>query len=398
MSKFSLLKQLTFPILIFSSSCKMLPNTIRSGTSETNVAELMDPGSIQFTRSADGKSGTLSFTMKEQHECRIEYWADDPSGTPAPSAPIVRDCSKTELKLTPSLALSNLTPGIPLSFRIYVWPRTLNFLSSYVASFREGQDLDGVSSSNLVVVRYSVPRNSNEIYTYQFAGTTSLATIKAGLTPASTTPCEENPKDEALPFPRFRSLEDATKRPLHGLSEVTSDGYARGQAQPHPFFTSRLVQTFESTTKQETWKWSFQWEGKDHSFESHAPGALATLSLGSNSTLLRNRSLNNTLADVEAGAQSPVFNPSIIFPSDIARYIVTVKSEDASQTLLRCQFPIDQAKVQIPNALYGKFGEGSYVVSFALETSQIHFREQGDYPPWIITAQDFVQFKLNKRL
>jgi hypothetical protein len=380
------------------TACKMMPGTIRSGTSNAKVGELMDPASIEFTRSADGSTGLLSFVMKDQHECRVEYWAEDPTGTPPPSSPLTTDCSKTELTLQPKVNIQGLTPGMAVTFKIYVWPRTLNFLSNYSVIFKENRDLNAVPSKSLVIVRYAVPRSSDEIYTYQSSGNMSLASIKSSLARTVATPCEENPKDEELPFPRLKSQEDSSKRPLHGLTAVTSSGFGNAQATTHPFFPTRLLQFFDATNTQEIWKWSFQWEGKAFSFDSKAPGSIGSLVMGSAAVTLKNRNLNNVLPEVLVDAKSPVFTPKALLPTDLARYVLTVKSDDGSQNLLRCQFPIDQENVQIPDALYAKLGEGRYVLSFTLETSQIHYREQGDYPPWIITAQDFVHFKLNKRL
>ncbi|RYZ51386.1 MAG: hypothetical protein EOP07_21405, partial [Proteobacteria bacterium] len=71
-------KKLVVLATIFLPACKILPNNIRSGTKSNEVASMLDKDSLHFERVSDAKSGVLSFTLKDEHNCRIEYWADDP--------------------------------------------------------------------------------------------------------------------------------------------------------------------------------------------------------------------------------------------------------------------------------------------------------------------------------
>jgi hypothetical protein len=390
-------------ILLLVASCKMLPNTIRSELKNTEADALLDVGSFQFQREANGTQGELRFKLKDQYFCRVEYAATDPSGRPAPSSPASVDCPDDGGKLEKQLTIENLTPGISLVFRIYPWPKTLTGVKAVFKEFREDQDLAKVQATYIVVSRYNGPRNSNEIYTYLFPKQINLAEIKNTLLqrgPKDAVSCTEGAGETQPPFPRFRSQEDNPKRPLHGLTQVSTDGFAQANASIHPFFDTRLTQFYDDVDRQQNWQWNFQWNGKQHTFESYPPGYMASLNLldGETSTPLRNRQLGNVVPSYEVAVRPFSLAPSILFPTELASYQLTVKSADASRTLLRCDFAVDQEVLSIPNNFYQKLGAGEYLVSLSLETHQIHFKEGGAYPPWLITAQDWVHFKINKKL
>ncbi|RZA15757.1 MAG: hypothetical protein EOP10_25800 [Proteobacteria bacterium] len=381
------------------SACKILPGTVRSGTETKKVDAMLQAESLSFVRNADQTSGNLSFSLKDQHQCRIEYWSQDPTGTPPPASPLSIDCPKDKLQLTQAIAISGLTPGYPLSFRIFVWPKTTTFLSHYVKDFSEGQDLQAKTAQDLVVVRYLAPRQSAEIYSFRFPGTISVSEIKSKLN-ANTQSCVERPVPEALPFPRSSSLEDNQKRPLLGLSQVKTEGFGSGEALQHPFFNTRLIETYEQTARQENWKWNFAWENKPFSFDAFPPGYIGELTVGDGQTSrsIATRSLSGNLETVELTANRLQLSPRIIFPTDVARFDLTIKSADASETLLTCQFAIDKDSFSVPEEFLRKLGQGSYLATFTFETHQVHVNQQGSYPPWVISAQDVISFRLNKRL
>lgn len=391
---------LSLAALVSIASCKVLPNKVRSGTSSMKVDNLIESDSIHFTRKADQKSGSLTFDLKDQHSCRVEYYAMDPSGTPSPTSPLTVECPKQNLTLNQAIEFVGLTPGYPLMFRIYVWPKTTTFLTHYVKEFVEGQDLKGQKSQDLVVVRYLAPRQSAEIYSYRSAAVLNIAEIKSRLGPVPSGNCSENPPAQPLPFPRGSSVEDSQKRPLLGLSALRTEGFASGEAKVHPFYNTRLIGTYEQIARQETWKFNFAWENTPFSFESFPPGYIGSLNVtdGLSSTNVSSRNLSGVFQTVDLNSNVLKFQPKIIFPSDVAKFELSIKSSDASETLFSCQFAIDKDSFQIPQELVSKLAQGTYQVSFTFETSQIHYNEKAAYPPWIITAQDVIQFRLNKRL
>ncbi|MFY7929646.1 MAG: hypothetical protein ACOVS5_12315 [Oligoflexus sp.] len=385
------------------ASCKMLPNTIRSELKNSEVDALLDVPSLQFLRQANGTQGELRFKLKDRHNCRVEYAATDPSGRPAPSAPASIDCPDDGGKLEKQLAIENISAGIPIVFRIYVWPKTLTGVSSAFKEFREDQDLAKIRTNYIVIARFNGPRNSNELYTYLFPKQMNLSEVKSTLQlrgPKENANCIEGAGETQPPFPRIRSQEDNPKRPLHGLTKVSTDGFAQGSAFIHPFFDTRLSQVFDAVDRQQNWQWNFDWNGRSYNFESYPPGYMASLDLidGSNRTPLGNRQLGNVVPSYDVSARPFSLAPSILFPTEIASYQLTVKSANASRTLLRCDYTIDQQFLTVPAALYQKLAAGEYLVTVTLETNQIHFKDGGSYPPWLITAQDWVHFKINKKL
>ncbi len=393
-------KKLVAMAILFLPACKMLPHNIRSGTTSSEVNSLLEKDSLNFERAADALSGVLSFTLKGEFNCRVEYWSLDPTGTPPPASPLTSECPTVKRSLDQKLTIAGLKAGFPLAFRIYVWPKTTTFLKHFVQEFRESQDLSKATAQNLVIVRYASPRNSAEIYSFRLATTLSIKDIKAKLGQIPATPCVENPPIEELPFIRAHSLEDPQKRPLAGLSAVTTEGFASAAATVHPFYPSRLVEFYAQTARQENWKWNFQWEAKAFSFESLPPGYIGSLSVGDGTTthVLQNRNLSGSVEAIEINANQLQLSPRILFPSDASRLELTLKTQDASETVLTCRFPIDRETLTIPPEFIGRLAAGSYLAIFSYETNQVHYQDQSAYPPWIITAQDWIQFRVNKRL
>jgi hypothetical protein len=382
------------------SACKILPGAMRSDTETRKIDTMIDAESLSFVRQPDQRSGSFNFRLKEQYRCRIEYWSQDPNGTPPPASPLSIDCPKDSLQLTQSLTIPNLTPSYPLSFRIYAWPRTTTFLSHYSKYFSEAQDQRPQTAQDLVIVRYLSPRQSVEIYGFRSTGPLSLNDIKAKLINRSAEACVEKPALTSTPFLRSSSLEDSAKRPLFGLSQVTTEGFGSGRALPHPFFNTRLIESFEQTARQENWKWNFSWESKPYSFEALPPGYVGELLIGDgqSSRPISTRSLAGKLEIIELSGNHLQLTPRVIFPSDISRFDLTIKSADASETLLICQFAADKEAFSVPEEILEKLAQGSYLATFTFETHQVHVDRHGDYPPWVISAQDVIQFRLNKRL
>lgn len=377
-----------------------MPQHLRSGTAANDADLMVESTSIAFTRAVNARSGVLSFNLKDQHNCRVEYWADDPSGTPPPASPLTIDCAKEGLNLTQKVTVAGLTPGFPLSFRIFVWPKTTTFLAHFVINFHEGQDLTSAKAQNLVVVRYAAPRHSAEIYTYRLPASASIADIKTKISSLSPSACVANPPAQALPYPRNTSLEDDQKRPLLGLSTVTTEGYGSAAAAVHPFYPTRLVEFYPAIQKQENWKWNFQWDAQPFSFESLPPGAIGSLSIsdGKASQDVTNRTLSGALDTIQLTANTLKISPKVINPADISHFELTIKSADAAETLLTCRFALDKDTLEVPADFLSKLAQGNYLATFSFETNQIHYKDGAAYPPWIITAQDWVQFRLNKRL
>ena len=159
------------------------------------------------------------------------------------------------------------------------------------------------------------------------------------------------------------------------------------------------MQFYDDVDRQQSWKWSFEWEGRRNSFEITPPGYLADLTLtdGEVSTNVRNRLLGNALPTVEVSSKPFVLTPSIQFLSDLASFQLTIKSADASKTLLRCDFSLKDASLSIPSTSYQKIPPGEYLATLTFETHQIYTKAGGDFPPWLFSAQDWSSFKLIKK-
>jgi hypothetical protein len=388
-----------------STACKILPHAIRSDLKNAEVFGLLDESSIRFTRSPSGTSGDLSFNLKGTHSCRVEYWADDPNGRPPVGSPLTLNCPNDGQTTAIKLKADDLVAGIPLTFRITVWPKALNALSGFPLEFRESQNLDTVQAGFLVIARYVAPRQSNEIYSYQLPKVISLSEVKAKMSASydqnEAVECSETTAATEPPFPRITSVEDAQKRPMHGLSEVSTDGFGRAAAAQHPFFATRLVQFYEGIERQQNWIWNFKWEGNAASFETFPPGYIANLSsidAENRTVVLRNRALGNVIPSMDVGPKSFRLTTSILYPTEISRFELVIKTADASRTVLRCQYTIDQETLTIPDNHYQKLAAGEYLATLVFETNQIHFKDGAAYPPWLITAQDWIHFKINKKM
>lgn len=383
--------------------CKIMPSNMRTSGNEDEATNLIDQDSIQFVRSSNGSAGDLTFRLLDKHSCRIEYWADDPTGQPSPQSPMSKDCPPDNENLTVKISVANITAGIPLSFRIYVWPKALAFTSNVSVVWKESKDLTKIQAGYLVVARYMNPRQASEIHTYQFPQVISIdevkKTLKTGL--ATTSPlCSEGDSEPEMPYPRYKSLTDKNNRPMHGLSQVFSDGFARAAAVPHPFFNTRLTQAFEGIDKQQGWKWGFTWEGQNHTFESYAPGYMNAVTYLANdsSVPVSGTALGTAMSVLDAGSRPFVIKANPILNSEIANFRMTIKSSDASRTLIRCNYPTSTSDLSIPTNYYDKIPAGEFIVTLILDSSQIHYKEGAPYPPWIISSQDWVHFKINKRL
>ncbi|WP_141730732.1 hypothetical protein [Oligoflexus tunisiensis] len=397
-----------FTFLFFanlSTACKIMPHSIRSDLKNAEVFGLLDESTIRFARSPSGTSGDLTFELKGTHSCRVEYWTEDPNGKPPIGSPLSLNCPNDGKTTAVKLGVDGLVAGIPLTFRITVWPKALNALSGFPLEFRESQNLDTVQAGFLVIARYVAPRQSNEIYTYQLPKVISLSEVKAKMSASydqdEAVECSETTASTEPPFTRITSVEDAQKRPMHGLSEVSTDGFGRAAAAQHPFFATRLVQFYEGIERQQNWIWNFKWEESAASFETFPPGYIANLStidVENRTVILRNRALSNVIPAVEAGPKSFRLTASILYPTEISRYELVIKTADASRTVLRCQYTIDQETLTIPDDHYQKLAAGEYLATLVFETNQIHFKDGASYPPWLITAQDWIHFKINKKM
>ncbi len=392
-------------LCLFSSifaSCKILPGNIRSEVKSADVAELLDEDSVKFQRTAEGSGGDLSFRMKDKYNCRIQYWTTDINAKPAPSSPMALDCPNDGQRTDINFSLEGLTPGVNLKFRIMLWPRSTSFLSNFAYEFAEGGDLSRVQTAHLVVSRYNVARNSNEIFTYQFESSTNAQDIKNRLLESlakRNNVCSEGAGDITLPFPRMKSQEDGSKRPLHGLAKLSTDGFAQGVATAHPFFPTRLMQFYDDVDRQQNWKWSFEWEGRRSSFEITPPGYLAdvTLTDGETNTNVKNKLLGNALPSVEVSSKPFVLTPSIQFLTDLASFQLSLKTTDGNKTVLRCDFPVKEANISIPSTYYQKLPAGEYLATLTFETHQIYTKSGSEYPPWLFSAQDWTSFKIIKK-
>ena len=368
---------------------------------------MIEESSIQFIRAPSGTAGTFSFLLKDSHHCRVDYWTQDPNGVPSSGAPKSINCPSDASTLAVKIPIDSIKVGIPLTFRIAVWPKTLTALNNFTLEYREDQEnknLANVQTEYLVIARYVGPRNSNEIYTYQFPTSMSVKEIKAQLAEkyyqGEVPICNTKSLNPEPLFPRNRSLDDVRNRPLHGLSSLNTDGFGRATATIHPFFSNRLMQFYESVERKQNWLWNFQWETKSYTLESFPPGYLANLTLveGSNNIVLKNRLLGNALPTVDSSNKTLRLIPSILYPTEIARYDLSIKSADANKLVLHCQFSIDQETLTIPETFYQKIPAGEYLATLVFETNQLAYKNGEAFPPWLITAQDWIHFKINKKL
>jgi len=388
-------------LLELTTACKLQPNQLRSDLQTNDAFDLIDRNTVTFKRRSDPTTGDLSFNLKGPYKCRVTYWAEDLQSTPNSQSPFILDCPEGLTKI--NFALTKLEPGIPYTFKLNAWPANLSPSASATAIFREGRALGEERTNHVVLVRYVVPRRSTEIYTYQFEGNISLLGIRSQYADHYRRPVDEECTTEdlfsTLPFPRLNSIEDPAGRPLHGLGRVASDGYARSGVQVHPFFKTRLIQTYDNIERLQNWQWLFQWEEQTHQFEIFPPGFIDSLVFLSNENgpSLSNRSLGGAADVIDLEEEEINLEFSTFFPSDLAFIHLRLQDPFNEERRIHCTFPADRKRYTIPGKFIKSLPASSYDLTAVFETVQIQFRSGTPYPPWIVSSQDWVHTRLRKR-
>ncbi|MFW7378319.1 MAG: hypothetical protein ACOH5I_05900 [Oligoflexus sp.] len=388
-------------ILQLSSACKLQPNQLRSNLQTSDAFDLIDRGSVGFKRRADPTIGDLYFSLRGPYNCRIAYWAEDLQSSPNSQSPFTMDCPEGETKI--NFALTGLEPGIPYTFQLSAWPQNFNPETSATAIFREGRALGDESTNHVILMRYVIPRRSAEIHSYRFEGDTSLLHIRNLYTDHYKRPIDEECTTEDIfaniPFPRHNSLDDPQGRGMHALGNVATDGYARSGAQLHPFFPTRMIQTYDSVERLQNWQFIFQWEEQTHQFELYPPGFIDELVFigGEEGPVLANRSLGGISDTIDLVDENIQLELSTSFPSDISFIHLRVQDPFNAEQRIHCSFPADRKRYSIPTKFIKNLPAGTYDLTTIFETVQIQYRSGTPYPPWIVTSQDWVHARLNKR-
>jgi hypothetical protein len=388
-------------LAILLSACKIQPNLIRSEPKSSTAFKLIDRDSIGFQRRPDPTSGDFYFQLKDDYRCRVEYWAEDLSSSPNAQAPMSLKCPADQRKH--NFTVTDLKPGIPYSFKISVWPQNLSPQASTAVIFRESRSLSNEKTNHMVFARYVGPRRSSEIYTYQFAGETNLLEIRQTFIDhyqrSGSYGCGEDDLTAETAYPRYNSLETGDDRPFHGLGRVATDGYGRGQADAHPFFDTRLSQTYSDINRQTNWDWYFEWENEVYQFTTYPPGYLESINLinGDRVAELAQRDLSGATSVVELHDDDLKLELSPMFPADLSFAHIRFRDPFDAAKSFYCSFPVEESQITIPADLVRDFPAGKYDFTVIFETIQIHFEKGTPYPPWIIASQDWVHSQINKR-
>ena len=389
-------------LLLFTYSCKFEPNNLRSTLKSQNIYQHIAKGSVKFTRSSNLTSGNLEFTLLKPYACAIKYWSDDLNENPSETSPKIFNCTSEELEQ--NITFSDLETTVPYSFKIYVWPKALSSEQGSYLTLKERLSLKDLASSEIVFHNYNSPRQTGETYTFKSKDKHNLLDLRNKILSKYSTDsgvrCQESPIYSELDYKRESSQGDATNRPLHGLSSLATDGYAFAPTNAHPNYNTHLIHQFDSVERLQNMEWQFKWNDVPHTFTSFPPGYIEGLEIKSNdlSFNIEHRDLMGTLPIHSTGASTLEFEVNAIYPGQINFVHLEFKSEIEANPSLYCTYLYENSKFVLPDQYYKTLNSGSYNMTLIYESIQLHYKSHLQYPPWVITSQDWVHAKINKVL
>lgn len=380
------------------ASCKFQPNAIRSELKTSNAFQFIAQDSIGFKRNTAKTEGELFFELKSDLNCRIEYWSDDLSVAPNITAPLALLCPETTDRAF-RIPITDLVPGSPYSFKIVVWPKSLDSSAAAAVIFREGGNLEAIKSDVLVIAKHVRPRRASELYAVALKDQNNLSQIKQKIFETRAIdpdqPCQLGQASQAL---LFEKPEDQNS--LFGLKDVSSDGYGRAVAELHPFHEGRLKLSYESIESRQNWQWRFNWNQTIYNFEVLPPGYITEFNLVQDESIhpLSSASLAGAVEEIDLSTSDLQIEMQNLFPQEIAYLDVLLKDRFNPENSLHCRFSGNESRHTIASDLIGKLKPGTYDFVATFETIQIHYIQDTPYPPWVISSQDWVFSRLRKRL
>ena len=381
--------------ILGTASCKFTPNNVRSVLQSNDIFRYIDKESIVFVRSEGGDSGTLSFDLKSNLECSIEYWAEDLNTTPNSSAPLQANCVGETMDK--EITLNQLDKTVPYTFKIYVWPKALNASKGEYIVLKEKLDLKETLSQEFIFTQYDSPREAGETYSYVRPSKISLYSLrefllnKYSLGDGQT--CQETPiaPNDAFAFNKSTSTD------VH-LKDINTEGYALSKSTVHAGYSNIYTSRYENIDFQENWKWRFNWKDSDHEFTILPPTYIEEANLISEDSAIElyDRDLMGTLTEHNISKNTFEIEFKPIFVGHINYVHLEFKSLNPENKSLYCTVLWDGNNIKIADENFASLSNGEYQFLLMFETIQIHYKSSLPYPPWVITNRDWIHAKFNK--
>ena len=335
----------------------------------------------RFIRGTGGTTGTLSFETNGVMLCELQYWTNDPAVPPTQDQPASAPCGGGQAVEAFTIVLDKLSPVVVYSFSLKLWPPGSSKEEGRLVRIDEkatGKGLDP-EIAEIAVARIDLPQQSAEIYTHKLAGTSTVTGLRSQL--VRTIKCGNEPDDK----PFFEAA-----APENNLKFLSTDGFARANASVHPSYPNRMLLVFDTPQHALNLDWTFQWKDKQLDFNSQPPGYMDTFHIVANERLrVRGKDLSAQLEQFNvAGAGSLAFE---WVPKNytVTSYLIVKMKGATTNHFVECSFPGSTGNAKVPDDIFKKMPNDKYNFLAIFETIQLHYRQDGVFPTWVIKSQDW---------
>ena len=366
---------------IFACKNKQMVNERLRSDLAQNYAGLIKRDSIRFSRTKANTIGNLSFETTSPFLCELEYWTSDPSVPPTASKPGVVP-AKTDPASIFSITIEPLNPNVTYMLAVRLWLPTQHREEGRVLRIDEGaKTIDPGRTpdiSKVIVAKVILPQQSIETYTHNLETSTSLSGLKSRLLPAPG--CTDSVTEDVI-------LDSSDTD--NGIKILSTDGFARTNAIVHPNYKHIMISTFDSPQNSLNMTWSFEWNGKQHEFNSQPPGYMDSFRVVSSETFrIRGKDLTTQFEALSISATIPLGFQWVPRNAENSMLIVRLAGVKTGQQL-ECKFAGAAGSGKIPSSFFEKLPKDDYRFTAVLESFQFSERADAAYPPWIIKGHDW---------
>lgn len=371
----------------------------------STIFNMVEESSIYFSRGPDQKTGIFSFSIKENHECRVEYWSTDPNVTPNSSAPLAIDCPEGESQIR--ITVTRLSPEAAYKFKVYAWKSNEDIGNAQTFIFSESPRTTELNTSDVLVLLHDTPSRANQLHGYRYNNEISTKIIEEDFKNRfdlgqSGSNCYSSVDTDITPFlDPSGSAEQTVGQILNKISEVSSAGYGNGRMRNHPYYSNRLIQEYiNGVEDQLTWVWKFRWDNKPFSISAWPPSYWRidslTVEVNNRNYIQQNRDLEATVPPISVGSTSPIFTMKYK-QAYLGLIHMHFRSINSDKTELHCVFSANSDTFSIPTQHWNTLNNGTFDVLASYEVAQLRFNQTDTFPPWLVITKDWIYFKMEKR-
>lgn len=372
------------PLIFFFSGCKLHKEQKRGfkkGVTENGESNIILTDSITFERTNSFREGNISFKSKLIVTCEVQFWTDWNENNPT-----IVPCQKKPAKEI-SQSIGPLEQNKNYTIKVSFWPPDLPKKASKYFIYKEKGELHEALISNLVIAKTVVSLRTTEIFQHQLKEPSTVSGIRDILIPKKECKAEITNK----PFPYVSTTEKPT------IESISSSGFARGTASPHPHFSNRFIQQYDFLQTNLNWDWNYKWKSIEQRFSSRAPGYLSSLYLksGDIKKRLKNKSVNYSNSTINIKDASELnFEWYPKNRTTNSYFKVTLKGRQKGYNI-SCIFSSASGMTSINKELLNKMPTDDYELLAIFSSTQIHTRTNMDIPTWVMVAHDWRYATIN---